>query len=56
LIIWDTAANAGLYYKHNFGLVELDRETKPSALITLKVIGADGSTAFEHQITLEYEE
>ena len=43
---------AGPYYKHNFGLVEISWEAKPSPLIMLKVIGADGSTAFEHQITL----
>jgi alkaline phosphatase D len=54
------AANAyridGPFIEHNVSLVEIDWDTKPSPLITLKVIGADGSTAFEHQITLEYEE
>jgi len=43
---------AGPYAQYNFGLVEIDWEAKPSPLIMLKVIGADGSTAFEHQITL----
>ena len=47
---------AGPFIDHNVGLVEIDWEKAPSPLITLKVIGADGSTAFEHQITLEYEE
>lgn len=41
---------AGPYYEHNFGLVEIDWKAKPSLLVTLKVIGADGSTAFEHRI------
>jgi alkaline phosphatase D len=43
---------AGPYYQHNFGLVEIDWEAEPSPLVLLKVIGVDGSTAFEHQITL----
>jgi len=47
---------AGPFIDHNVGLLEIDWEKAPSPLITLKVIGADGSTAFEHQITLEYEE
>jgi len=43
---------AGPSIRNNFGLMEIEWEAKPSPLITLKVIGADGSTAFEHQITL----
>ncbi len=36
----------------NFGLVEIDWDASPEPKITLKAIGADGSTAFEHQVSL----
>jgi len=41
---------AGPFSWHNFGLVEIDWEMKPSPLITLKVIGEDGNTGFSHPV------
>jgi hypothetical protein len=44
---------AGPYTGHNFGLIEIDWEMKPSPLITLKVIGEDGNTGFSHPVLLD---
>jgi alkaline phosphatase D len=43
---------AGPFVDHNVGLVEIDWKKEPSPLITLKVIGADGRTAFSHPVRL----
>ena len=37
----------------NFGLVEIDWDAKPFAVILLEAIGADGAIALEHRITLD---
>ena len=37
----------------NFGLVEIDWSTSPSARITLKAIARDGSTGFTHRVKLD---
>jgi alkaline phosphatase D len=37
----------------NFGLVEIDWDTKLAPQVTFKAIGLDGSTAFDHQINLD---
>ena len=42
----------GPVVEHNFGLVEIDWDAKPSPLIKLKAIGTDGDTGFEHEISL----
>ncbi len=42
---------AGPYAKNNFGLVEIDWGG-PATTISLKTIGLDGTTAFEHEISL----
>lgn len=41
---------AGPFIKRNFGLVEIDWETKPSPQVTLKVIGEDGKTGLSKPI------
>ena len=41
---------AGPFTSLNFGLVKIDWEKKPSPLITLKVIGEDGTTGFSHPV------
>jgi hypothetical protein len=41
---------AGPFTSLNFGLVEIDWEKKPAPLITLKVIGEDGTTGFSHPV------
>jgi alkaline phosphatase D len=41
---------AGPFTGHNFGLVEIDWEMKPSPLITLKVIGEDGNMGFSRPV------
>jgi len=41
---------AGPFNYLNFGMVEIDWEMKPSPLITLKVMGADGNTGFSHAV------
>ena len=43
---------AGPMSELNFGLVEIDWSAKPSAQITLKAIGVDGSVGFTHRISL----
>ena len=43
----------GPYAEINFGLVEIDWEAKPAPLVTLKAVGLDGGTAFEHRVTLD---
>jgi alkaline phosphatase D len=40
------------FIERNIGLVEIDWEKAPSPLITLKVIGENGRTAFSHQVRL----
>jgi alkaline phosphatase D len=40
------------YTEVNYGLVEIDWEAKPELQVTLKTIGLDETTAFEHQISL----
>jgi hypothetical protein len=37
----------------NFGLVDINWETEPSPLISLKVINLQGSVVFEHRISLD---
>lgn len=44
---------AGPFVEENFGLVEIDWDVRPHPVITFKAIGADGSVAFEHQLTLD---
>jgi hypothetical protein len=43
---------AGPFAGLNFGLVEIDWDVRPEPKITLKAIGLDGATAFEHQVSL----
>jgi alkaline phosphatase D len=43
---------AGPFIEHNFGLVEIDWDAKPSPQVTLNVIGQDGKTGFSKTITL----
>mgnify|MGYP001827606820 CR=1 FL=1 len=43
---------AGPYIDLNFGFVEIDWDAKPSTAITLKAIGADGTTGFTHTLHL----
>jgi len=43
---------AGPFVDLNVGLVEIAWDAKPSPLVTLKVIGADGRTAFSHPVRL----
>ncbi len=54
--IYGKAANiyriAGPYTDLNFGFVEIDWDAKPSTVITLKAIGADGTTGFTHTLNL----
>jgi alkaline phosphatase D len=55
--IYGKAANAyriaGPYIDLNFGIVEIDWDAKPAPVITLKAIGADGSTGFMHTVNLD---
>jgi alkaline phosphatase D len=44
---------AGPYEELNFGLVEIAWEAKPSPIITLKAVGANGITAFLHKVPLD---
>ena len=44
---------AGPVAELNFGLVEIDWATKPSAQITLKAITDDGSAGFTHRVSLD---
>ncbi|UCH23199.1 MAG: alkaline phosphatase D family protein [Deltaproteobacteria bacterium] len=44
---------AGPFTGPNFGLVEIDWETKPSPLVTLKAISEDGNTVFSHPVRLD---
>lgn len=43
---------AGPFAELNFGLVEIDWSAKPSAMVTLKAIGPDGTAGFTHRISL----
>ncbi len=43
---------AGPFIEHNFGLVEIDWDAKPSPTITLKAVGVDGTTGFTHTVNL----
>lgn len=43
---------AGPYIDLNFGFVEIDWDAKPSTVITLMAIGADGTTGFTHTLNL----
>ncbi|MCP4256780.1 MAG: alkaline phosphatase family protein [Planctomycetes bacterium] len=43
---------AGPFIGLNFGLIEIDWDASPYPLITLKAVGEDGSTAFEHKASL----
>lgn len=43
---------AGPFIERNIGLVEIDWEKAPSPLITLKVIGENGRTAFSHPVRI----
>jgi len=40
------------YVEDNFGLIEIDWQAQPSPLITLKIVGLDGSSVIEHQVNL----
>ena len=44
---------AGPITAHNFGLVEIDWDAKPSPMVTLKVIGEGGHTGFSHQFRID---
>jgi hypothetical protein len=44
---------AGPFVDLNFGLVEIDWNSDPSPLITLRVVGIDGASAFEYWISLD---
>ena len=44
---------AGPYDQDNFGMVEIDWQSKPSPLISLKAITLAGQVAFEHRIALK---
>ena len=44
---------AGPYGGENFGMIEIDWDAKHSPRITLKAISLDGSTAFEHTVSLD---
>jgi hypothetical protein len=41
------------YAEVNYGLVKIDWQAQPAPLVTLKVVGLDGSSVFEHQINLD---
>ena len=43
---------AGPFIERNFGMVELEWETKPSPQVTLKVIGENGDPGFSQPISL----
>ncbi len=56
----ETYANApnrhrvkGPFANINFGLVEIDWEAKSAPRVTLKAVGLDGATAFEHEISID---
>jgi len=49
----NTRRVAGPFTKFNFGLVEIDWDARPAPSIALKVIGADGSVAFQEIFSLE---
>jgi alkaline phosphatase D len=40
------------YAEVNYGLIEIDWQTQPAPLVTLKVVGLDGNSVFEQQISL----
>lgn len=40
------------YIEDTFGLTEIDWQAQPSPLITLKIVGLDGSSVIEHQVNL----
>ena len=40
------------YAEENYGLIEIDWQAQPSPLITLKIVGLDGSSVIEHQVNL----
>ena len=40
------------YAEENYGLIEIDWQAKPSPLVTLKIVGLDGSSVIEHQVNL----
>lgn len=42
----------GPFFEHNVGLIEVDWEAKPSPMITLKSLGADGRVGFQHNVSL----
>jgi len=44
---------AGPFVDLNFGLVEIDWDAKPSPLVTMRVVGVDGRTAFEEAVTMD---
>ena len=54
---WEECINShrisDAYAKDNFGLVEIDWDAVPSPRIMLKLIGTDGTRAFEHEIALD---
>jgi alkaline phosphatase D len=44
---------SGPFAEHNFGLVEIDWEALPGPRVGLKIIGLDGSPAFEYELALD---
>ena len=43
---------AGPFVEHNVGLVEIDWDTKPEAVVRLSSLGVGGQTGFEYAVTL----
>ena len=43
---------AGPYVDLNFGLVEIDWDADPTAVIAFRVLGLDGESALEHRVSL----
>ena len=40
------------YSEANYGLVAIDWQAQPAPLVTLKIVGLDGSSVFEHQVDM----
>ena len=44
---------SGSYAKPNFGFIEIDWDAEPSPVISLQIIGLEGSVVYEYRILLE---
>ena len=44
---------AGPFIEHNFGMVEIDWDAKPSPAIAFKAIGENGAIGFSHRLSLD---